>query len=100
MPPDWADEAVVAAVRSRLLHVSAERGGYAPAHVALDAEDILVTFRRRRDSQLYGLRFSLANLPTGPSTGEVCGSPDEWAQEVRWVLDEEIGTGLVQEAAP
>ena len=98
MPSDWTNEAVVTAVRSRLRHVSAERELYAPAHVALDAEDILVTFRWRRDSQMYGVRFSLTNVPTGPSTGEVCESPDEWAQEVSWVLDEEIGTGLVQEA--
>ena len=98
MPSDWTNEAVVTAVRSRLCDVSAERDGFAPAHVALDAEDILVTFRWRGDSQLYGVRFALADVPTGPSTGEVCESPDAWAQEVSWVLDEEIGTGLVQEA--
>src|SRR5512139_2057562 len=63
MPSDWTNEAVVAAVRSRLRQVSAERDGYAQAHVALDAEDILVTFRWRGESKLYGVRFSLANVP-------------------------------------
>lgn len=94
----WTNDALLDAVRSRLRQVSSDRDGYAPVQVALDADDLLVTFRWRRDAEFYGVRFSLANVPTGPSTGEVCESPEEWAQEVGWVLDEEIGTGLVQEA--
>lgn len=34
----------------------------------------------------------------GASTGEPCRSPDEWAQEVWLMLDEEIGTRSVDAA--
>lgn len=45
---------------------------------------------RRRQ---YGVYYSLAALPNGPMTGEVCDSPDGWAAEIGWDLDELIEAG-------
>lgn len=61
----------------------------------LDGTDIVVTFHWRDDPQLYGVRFSITEAPEGPSTGEVCETAEEWAQEVALVLMEELDTGLV-----
>lgn len=66
-----------------------------PVEVLLDGEDLLVTFRWPAQPHLLGVRFRPSESPEGPSTGEVCLSPEEWAQEVGWVLMEELDTGLV-----
>ena len=44
---------------------------------------------------MYGVRFPTTGAPDGPSTGEVCETAEEWAQEVALVLMEELDTGLV-----
>ncbi len=62
---------------------------------ALDGSDLLVTFRWPGEPQLLGVRFLVSEAPVGPSTGEMCDSPAEWASEVGWVLMEELDTGLV-----
>jgi hypothetical protein len=99
----WPDADVLAAVRS---HFAGARmlDGYVPLGVSIEGRTLLVTFRRTsisvpRDDTAYGLQFSLRTLPRGTNTGEECQDVEEWAQEVRWDLDEEIGTGLVEEAA-
>jgi hypothetical protein len=61
----------------------------------LDGKDIVVTFHWRDDPWLYGVRFSTEEVPEGPSTGEVCETAEEWAQEVALLLMEELDTGLV-----
>lgn len=63
-----------------------------------DGEDILVTFEWPGESSRLGMRFDVSKAPYGPSTGEVCDSPEDWATEVRWVLMEELETGLTQRA--
>lgn len=45
-----------------------------------------------------GVRFRTSESPEGPSTGEMCEYPEEWAQEVALVLMEELDTGLVHRA--
>ena len=62
----------------------------------LDDGDILVTFRWPGEAGDLGMRFKPSEAPIGPSTGEVCDSPTEWATEVGWVLMEELQTGLVR----
>lgn len=61
----------------------------------LDGTGIVVTFHWRDDPQLYGVHFPTTEAPKGPSTGEVCETAEEWAQEVALVLMEELDTGLV-----
>lgn len=67
-----------------------------PAQVSLDGDDLLVTFRWPGEPHIFGVRFPLGEVPVGPSTGEVCESPEEWAWEVSLVMAEELGTGLVR----
>lgn len=47
---------------------------------------------------MFAVRFSLDRMPEGPQAGEVCESLEGWAQEVDWVLDEELNTCMVQSA--
>ncbi|GIM63522.1 hypothetical protein Pve01_94010 [Planomonospora venezuelensis] len=90
----WTPEQLLDAVRSAVSSVEAcdER---VPATVLLDGQDLLLTFSWPDQPHLFGIRFRPSESPEGPSTGEVCESPEEWAQEVTWVLMEELGTGLV-----
>lgn len=94
MPSGWAPEQLLDAVRSVVSSVEAG-DGRVPAEVLLDGEDLLVTFSWPDQPQLFGIRVRPSESPEGPSTGEVCESAEEWAQEVAWVLMEELGTGLV-----
>jgi hypothetical protein len=67
-----------------------------PMQFSLDGADLVATFRWPGEQHLFGVRFPTSDVPTGPSTGDVCESPDEWAQEVGLVLMEELDTGLVR----
>ena len=62
----------------------------------LDGSDLLVRFRWPGEPRPLCVRFPLSEVPDGPSTGEPCETPAEWAKEVGWVLMEELGTGLVR----
>lgn len=90
----WTPGQLLDAVRSVVSSVEAG-DGRVPAEVLLDGEDLLVTFSWPDQPQLFGIRVRPSESPEGPSTGEVCESAEEWAQEVAWVLMEELGTGLV-----
>jgi hypothetical protein len=95
----WQPDDVCAAVRSRFDWVNWDsRGAYRPQKVAVDGGDLLVTFRYEGYTELFGVRFSLDNMPQGPCTGDVCESLDDWAEEVDWTLDEELNTRMVQTA--
>lgn len=91
----WDHETLLAVVRRAVPHVPAG-DDEVPAQVELDTDDLLVTFRWPGEPHLFGVRFPLEQAPAGPSTGEVCDSPEEWAWEVSLVLAEELGTGLVR----
>ena len=65
---------------------------YRPVEVATDGGDLVVVFRYGGLPELFAVRFSLTRMPEGPQTGEVCESLDDWAQEVDWVLEEELNT--------
>lgn len=64
----------------------------------VDVEEVgdrlLVVVRREpnREEKL-GVYYQLSDYPKGPNTGELCATPDEWAQEIAWDLDEFVGAG-------
>ncbi len=98
MDSHWTPCEVVDTVRRHL-----SSGAFDHKHlidrVDLADEDVLVVLRGvLDDDRRYGVRFSLASVPYGPSTGEVCESVEGWAREVGWVLDEAIGTREVDHA--
>jgi hypothetical protein len=64
----------------------------------LEDDDVLVTFDWPGEGDRLGMRFPLAEAPVGPSTGEVCDTPAQWAAEVGFVLMEELETGLTRRA--
>jgi hypothetical protein len=66
--------------------------------VTTDGSDLVVRFRYEGHPELFAVRFSLVLMPDGPQTGEVCESLDDWAEEVGWVLDEELNTCMVETA--
>lgn len=97
MANGWTPEQLLDAVRSVVLSVEAD-DERVPVEVLLDGEDLLVTFSWPDQPHLFGIRFHPSESPKGPSAGEVCESPEEWAEEVRWVLREELDTGLMHRA--
>jgi hypothetical protein len=54
---------------------------------------VLVLFRQASSPDVYAVELDAASPLSGASTGEVCSTVKEWAKEVHWLLDEEIGTG-------
>lgn len=94
MAEGWPAERLVDAVRAAVPTVPGIDGPV-PVEVVLDGDDLLVTFRWPAQADLFGIRFSASESPAGPSTGELCESPEDWASEVGWVLMEELDTGLV-----
>lgn len=89
----WAPLHLLEVVEARVR--TGPDGEKTPMRALLDGTDIVVTFHWRDDPQLYGVRFATTEAPEGPSTGEVCETAEEWAQEVALVLMEELDTGLV-----
>ena len=90
----WPAEDAAAAVRSRFQRTNwqARVVDYRPVEVAADGSDLVVVFRFVGYAELFAVRFSLSRMPEGPQTGEMCESLDAWAEEVDWVLDEELNT--------
>lgn len=96
----WPADDVTAAVRSRFDRTNwqARAVAYRPVEVTTDGSDLVVRFRYEGHVGLFAVRFALGRMPEGPQTGEVCESLDDWAQEVDWVLDEELNTRMVDTA--
>lgn len=96
----WSAEDVAAAVRLRFARTNyhARVVAYRPVEVTTVGSDLVVVLRYEGYSELLAVRFSLDRMPEGPQTGEVCDALDDWAEEVDWVLDEELNTGMVQTA--
>lgn len=96
----WSASDAAAVVRSRFDRTNwqARGGAYRPVEVTTDGSDLVVTFRHEGHPGTFAVRFSLARMPEGPQTGKVCESLDDWAQEVDWVLDEELNTLMVETA--
>ena len=96
----WPAEDAAAVVRSRFERTNWQQRvvAYRPVDVTTDGSDLVVVFRYGGLPELFAVRFLLARMPEGPQTGEVCESLDDWAQEVDWVLDEELNTCMVETA--
>jgi hypothetical protein len=96
----WPADDAASVVRARFDRTDwqARVVAYRPVEVTTDGSDLVVRFRYEGHADLFAVRFSLGRMPEGPQTGEVCEPLDEWAQEVDWVLDEELNTGMVQTA--
>lgn len=89
----WADDEVLAAVR-RTLGSPRSPGSWTFEGVDLDTSDLLVRFRAESEpGVVFAAVYPLDDLPHGPGTGLVCDSPDAWASEVLWDLDEQVDTG-------
>ena len=91
----WTPDEVLAAVRtslssSRPLSVWVFEGA------DLDGDQVIVRFMV--DARRYGARYSLDDLPAGPNTGIPCATPERWAFEVGWDVDEQVETGGVARA--
>jgi hypothetical protein len=98
MDASWTPDKVVESVR-RLLASAFFDHRHLIDRVDLVDEDVLVVLRGLLDDdELYGVRFSLAQVPRGPSTGEACDSAEQWAGEVAIDLDEAIGTREIERA--
>jgi hypothetical protein len=97
MSENWSPQALLDAVRARLRR-GLDDGDERQTDASLVDGDILVTFHWRREVERFAMRFPATEAPAGPSTGEVCSHASEWATEVGWVLEEELGTGLVRRA--
>ncbi len=97
MSGTWDTDRLLAEVQRRV-----RRGPHSddqnPMQATLDDGDILVTFHWPGEADRLGIRFKPSEAPVGPSTGEVCDSPTEWATEVGWVLMEELDTELTRRA--
>ena len=96
----WPADHAAAVVRSRFgrMNWQALAVAYRPVEVTTDGSDLVIRFRYEGHPELFAVRFSLARMPEGPQTGEVCASLEDWAGEVGWVLDEELNTRMVDTA--
>ena len=96
----WPADDAAAVVRSRFDRTNWQARVVAcrPVEITTDGSDLVVRFRYEGHPELFAVRFSLARMPEGPQTGEACESLDDWAQEVDWVLDEELNTRMVETA--
>ena len=95
MADGWTPAQLLDAVQARVVH-GPDGDGETPMQATLDGSDLLVTFRWPGEPQLLCMRFPVPEAPVGPSTGELCDTPAEWANEVGWVLMEELDTGLAR----
>jgi hypothetical protein len=92
---DWSPEDVVSAVRV-VLNGSSPNSPWAFDGADLDGDGVLVRFQTSGDK--FGVRYSFTEAPDGPSTGEPCDSPVEWADEVWIDMYEQVLTGGVARA--
>ena len=97
----WPAAVAVAAVRSHFERVNWEQRffpPYRPVEVTVAGDDLVVKFHYDGYAELFAVRFSLDRMPEGPCTGDVCQTVEDWAEEIDWTLDEELGTRMVQTA--
>ena len=89
MSTGWDRDAVVAAVSSHLdLRIPDPSPTWTFGEVRRKGDEMVVIVRLPGKPGLFGVSYSLASLPYGPNTGEVCDTPEEWAVEIALDLDE------------
>ncbi len=86
------------AVRERLgLHRGGD-SGWIFERAELDGDQVLVIFRAGEDQGRFGVHYDLAEAPYGVNTGAPRDTPDEWADEIVWTMDEQVVTGGLRRA--
>jgi hypothetical protein len=94
--PEDVSAALRAAVTGNQL---LEGDGIHPTDVVVRGQELLVVFQWQRDRAVYAFPVPLDDLSASPWTGEPVESPEEWADEVVWLLDEELMTGYLAGAS-
>lgn len=84
--------ALAAAVRQSLVECTLAEDGYELVGATANGTSLLVYFWYRDARPVHAVEVDAHAPLTGPSTGEECATAEEWATEVRWLLDEEVGT--------
>lgn len=98
MAVEWTPQEIVEVVRR---HLASQNFDHRELIDRVDIVNHEIQVVLRRVGVRHGphaIRYSLARLPVGPCTGEVCDSVDQWAIEVAWDLDEVIGTRAIEAA--
>ena len=80
------------AVRQSLAECTLSEDGYELVGATANGTSLVVYFWYRDAKPVHAVELDVASPLTGPSTGEPCATSEEWATEVRWLLDEEVGT--------
>lgn len=93
---DWASGRMVELVRDVLDRPLRDYRDLVQEVAAVDGDIRVVLHRLRDDDRPHAVRYSLDRLPVGPCTGEVCDTPEQWAIEIAWDLDEAIGTREIE----
>jgi hypothetical protein len=62
--------------------------GFETADLVGDLMLVVVVHHRRRGTERLGVYYSFKALPEGPNTGWKCETPDDWATEVAFDLEE------------
>ncbi len=91
-PVIWSPDEVLTAVRTRLGLSVNDYSGWTFERADLDDEKVLVIFHVE-DGRRFGVHYDLAEAPNGVNTGEPRDTPDEWADEIVWTMDEQVLTG-------
>ena len=81
------------ALRESLGSCTLAEDGYEFVDATMTGRRVLVSFRHGDPPDVYAVELDAASPLSGASAGEMCSTVDEWAREVHWLLDEEIGTG-------
>jgi hypothetical protein len=84
----WPREVILDAARAVVLGEGRVTEGFRGIEVRNEGDRLVVEFRWRRDPNTYLLRFP---FPDG-----VQESPEYWAEELAFLLMEELDTGLVR----
>ncbi len=80
------------AVRQSLAECTLSEDGYELVGATANGTSLVVYFWYRNAKPVHAVELDAAPPLTGQSTGEPCATAQEWATEVRWLLDEEVGT--------
>lgn len=95
----WSPDRIASATQRAMADVTMAADRYEVLMVAADGDDLVVRFHVREDPQVFVVSFSVDESRRGVSTGEICSTPEQWASEVRMLLDEEVGTRQIDSAS-
>lgn len=97
-PSPWPSAETLAAVGRVVLAPGAVTDGFQGIDVREEDGRLLTEFRWRMDPNAYVVAFAFPEDATSPWTGLPVDDAQEWAQEIAFLLMEELDTGLVARA--